>query len=32
VEPRFEFEHNGLRFTVENELQSDRSLHDLHVE
>ncbi len=30
MEPRFEFEHNGLRFIVETELQSERSLHNLY--
>ena len=30
MEPRFEFDHNGLRFTVETELQPDRGLHDLY--
>ena len=30
MEPRFEFEHDGLRFCVETELQPERSLHDLY--
>jgi hypothetical protein len=30
VEPQFEFEHNGLRFTVDTEVQPDRGLHNLY--